>query len=139
MVFPRVYLILYQVPHVCAYFARESCIGGFLDCATAILAMSLSLLKSLKVLVPHSPSNLSDTCRLFLFVFFLSTNTPKEKATLAKELNDKSTVLAGVKDKTKAYVEKLNAEKATAIAALEEQVGIMHRRVYFWLRESPIS
>lgn len=46
----------------------------------------------------------------------------QEKAALAKELNDKSTVLAGVKDKTKAYVEKLNNEKAAAVAALEEQV-----------------
>lgn len=52
----------------------------------------------------------------FLFCYL------QEKAALAKELNDKSTVLAGVKDKTKAYVEKLNKEKAAALAALEEQV-----------------
>lgn len=46
----------------------------------------------------------------------------QEKTALAKELNDKSTVLAGVRDKTKAYVEKLNKEKAAAVAALEDQV-----------------
>lgn len=48
----------------------------------------------------------------------------QEKAALAKELNDKSTVLAGVRDKTKAYVEKLNNEKVAALAALEEQVRL---------------
>lgn len=41
---------------------------------------------------------------------------------LSKELNEKSTILAGVKEKTKAYVERLNSEKATAVAALEQQV-----------------
>lgn len=41
---------------------------------------------------------------------------------LSKELNEKSTILAGVKEKTKAYVEKLNSEKAAAVAALEQQV-----------------
>lgn len=54
----------------------------------------------------------------------------QEKAALAKELNDKSTVLAGVKDKTKAYVEKLNKDKAAAVAALEEQVGIRVRATH---------
>lgn len=49
---------------------------------------------------------------------------------LAKELNDKSTVLAGVKDKTKAYVEKLKKDKAAAVAALEEQVGIRVRATH---------
>lgn len=41
---------------------------------------------------------------------------------LSKELNEKSTILAGVKEKTKAYVERLNSEKAAAVAALEQQV-----------------
>ena len=50
------------------------------------------------------------------------TDDGQEKANLAKELNEKCTILAGVKDKTKAYVEKLNAEKASAVAALERQV-----------------
>lgn len=49
---------------------------------------------------------------------------PQEKAVLSKELQDKAAVLAGVKDKTKAYVDKLQAEKAAAVAALEEQVRV---------------
>lgn len=46
----------------------------------------------------------------------------QEKAALAKELQDKSNVLAGVKDKTKAYVKKLNMDKTAALAVLEDQV-----------------
>lgn len=48
---------------------------------------------------------------------------PQEKAVLTKELHEKSSVLAGVKNKTKLYVEKLNADKFAAIGALEAQVG----------------
>lgn len=47
----------------------------------------------------------------------------QENAALSKDLNDKTSVLAGVKEKTKAYVEKLNSEKAAAVASLMEQVG----------------
>lgn len=50
---------------------------------------------------------------------------PQEKAGLAKELHEKSTVLAGIKDKTKAYVAKLNADKVAAIGALEAQVRVL--------------
>lgn len=46
----------------------------------------------------------------------------QEKTALAKELQEKSNVLAGVKDKTKAYVEKLNKDKTAALAVLEDQV-----------------
>ena len=46
-------------------------------------------------------------------------STSQEKAALMKELNDKSTVLAGVKDKTKAYVDKLKNDNTTALTALQ--------------------
>eukprot|EP00904_Undaria_pinnatifida_P002529 jgi/Undpi1/12277/HiC_scaffold_5.g01953.m1 len=45
-----------------------------------------------------------------------------EKAALVKELNDKSTVLAGVKEKTKMYVDRLNVDHAATLAALQTQV-----------------
>lgn len=35
---------------------------------------------------------------------------------------EREALLAGVKERTKAYVEKLNNEKAVALAALEDQV-----------------
>lgn len=57
------------------------------------------------------------------FSYMLTSRCSQEKAALAKELHEKSTVLAGVKDKTKAYVEKLNKEKAEIISALEVQVS----------------
>lgn len=50
----------------------------------------------------------------------------QEKAALEQELQDKTALLAGVKDKTKAYVEKLKAEEAAAVAALEEKASAVH-------------
>ena len=52
-----------------------------------------------------------------------------------KELNDKSTVLAGVKEKTKMYVDRLNVDHAATLAALQTQVGFPSASIIFRARD----
>lgn len=52
----------------------------------------------------------------------------QEKNDLSKQLQEKANHLANVKERTKAYVDKLRTEQKTALAALEEQVRNSRRQ-----------